>query len=116
MSGISDRSAELFTYECYPSGMQMMQKSGLESLFPEADKVDPKAFEPCGYSMNVIIQVPFYIRMYVPVYIPVYMYHFIYVCMHQLIYVCTVCTSLYIRMYVYQFNSTISYSLLSVAT
>ena len=56
MNNISSEARELFLYKNYPSDQLMTKCCGFHSIFPQAE-LDAKAFEPWGYSLNIVLQV-----------------------------------------------------------
>ena len=56
MNNISSEARGLFLHKNYPSDQQMTECSGFHSIFPKA-ALDAKAFEPCGYSLNAVLEV-----------------------------------------------------------
>jgi S-adenosylmethionine decarboxylase len=64
MNNISSEARELFLYKNYPSDQLMTKCCGFHSIFPQAE-LDAKAFEPWGYSLNIVLQEDKYCNIHV---------------------------------------------------
>ena len=56
MMDLDPRILSLFSSQAYSSAGQLTRDSGLSDLIPGA-VLDAKIFEPCGYSLNALVQV-----------------------------------------------------------